>query len=322
VSGVARISYSDKHQASDVLTLRQLRYFVAVAQELHFRRAATRLHMTQPALSEQIRQLEKVLEVRLLERDRRHVELTDAGAGFLADCRRILTDVDGAVAVARRRASETRPLRVAYAPTIDWWFLPLLLDRLTEQAPPCSYAWLPRAEELRADDILGGHIDVALTRHFEPVPGLEYEALLWERPGIYVSSTDPLAKLQTVSLPMLEGYRVRTFLRDAAPARFEAFSRDINAANVTVDLDATLGFWRGQTTRDVANGDYIVMGYSTAGPILPDIAVIPLSEEVAPIPLALTWRREDESPATVHLAKIAREVAQRCEIPRRVFRKG
>jgi len=99
------------------MELRQLRYFVAVAEELHFRRAAERLYVAQPAVSEQVRKLEAELGVRLFNRTNRHVELTDAGVALLDEGRRVLVQADTAQRAARNaRAHSGARLRVGYLP--------------------------------------------------------------------------------------------------------------------------------------------------------------------------------------------------------------
>src|SRR5579875_3512971 len=97
------------------MELRQLRYFVAVAEELHFRRAAQRLHISQPPLTRQIAALEAELGCRLLERTRRRVQLTPAGEAFLGQARTILGELDVAVATARAIGSgQAGVLRIAF----------------------------------------------------------------------------------------------------------------------------------------------------------------------------------------------------------------
>src|SRR3954471_16189585 len=101
-------------KAGDV-DLRQLRYFVAVSEELNFGRAAAREHIVQSALSQQIQRLERALGVQLVRRTTHHVELTAAGCRFLAEVRQILAHVDRAAAVAAGAERSTPTLRVGVA---------------------------------------------------------------------------------------------------------------------------------------------------------------------------------------------------------------
>ena len=99
------------------MELRHLRYFVAVAEELHFSRAAERLHIAQPAVSEQVRKLEEELGVRLLNRTKRTVSLTDAGAALLAEARRVLQQVEVARLAIQQVCDRTaNRLRIGYTP--------------------------------------------------------------------------------------------------------------------------------------------------------------------------------------------------------------
>jgi DNA-binding transcriptional LysR family regulator len=137
--------------------LRQLSYFVAVAEELHFGRAAERLHLAGPSLSQQIRNLERELGTQLLVRDRRHVELTPAGAQFLTDAREVLGAAARAFDRARKGAGEL-PLRLGYVSwlpaealaisdpriRIDEWVLPSHTQaaRVAEGSLDLAIAWV------------------------------------------------------------------------------------------------------------------------------------------------------------------------------------
>src|SRR5680860_1026444 len=117
-------------------TIRRLRYFVAVADELNFTRAAARLHVSQPSLSAQVRALERDVGVELLHRTTRHVELTDAGQSMLEDTRRLLEGLEEARLRARQVAeTASGTLRVAYTASVGYQALPLILDELDALEP-------------------------------------------------------------------------------------------------------------------------------------------------------------------------------------------
>src|SRR4051812_46463949 len=120
----------------DGLELRHLRYFLAVAEELHFGRAAARLGIAQPPLSQQIQRLERLLETPLFERTSRRVQLTEAGRSLVDGAKRLLSQA-GDVAESARRAGrgETGALTVAFASSVMFLSLPTIIRRFRARYP-------------------------------------------------------------------------------------------------------------------------------------------------------------------------------------------
>lgn len=156
------------------MELRHLRYFVAVAEERHFGRAAERLHMAQPPLSQQIQQLEAELGVTLLHRTTRKVELTRAGAVYLERARTVLAAVDDAAEEAQRVAAGLQGrLVVGCVGSATYSLLPALARALRDELPGVDFAF--RGEMLAPDQLdalLARHIDLALLR-----PPVEHPAV-------------------------------------------------------------------------------------------------------------------------------------------------
>jgi DNA-binding transcriptional LysR family regulator len=201
------------------MELRQLRYFVAVAEELHFRRAAERLHISQPPLSQQIRSLEDELGFALLLRTRRRVQLTPAGEAFLRDARAILGELDGAVATARRiDAGQTGRLRVGFVGSALLSLVPGTVERFRSSRPGVAIDLRERStvDQLRA--VSAGVIDVGLVRPpIEDEAGLRAETVLRERTIAALPAGHALASSTRVSMRRLAAEPLVLFPRAQAP---------------------------------------------------------------------------------------------------------
>jgi DNA-binding transcriptional LysR family regulator len=197
------------------MELRHLRYFVAVAEELHFGRAAARLHVAQPALSQQIKHLEEELKVRLLERTKRRVALTEPGRAFLAEARRTLANAQSAVEVARRAArGEVGRLRVGYVDLAMWGALPGLLRRFTEAFPSVELALTELHREPQRQALLRGDLDVGFLTLREGDAELEGRLVSADPLVVALPEHHPLARRRRVPLAELAGEPWVTFPRE------------------------------------------------------------------------------------------------------------
>ena len=189
------------------MNLRQLQYFVAVAEEQHFGRAAARLHMAQPPLSQQIRALEADLGVQLLRRTTRRVEVTEAGRAYLERARSILAAVEDAGHEARLVASgSVGRLTVGCVGTATYSLLPRLARGLSEELPGIDFAF--RGEMLVPDEVSGlrsGAIDIALLRPPVNDPALTVHHLRRERLVVALPSHHRLASRRRLSAGDLRG---------------------------------------------------------------------------------------------------------------------
>jgi DNA-binding transcriptional LysR family regulator len=199
--------------------LRQLRYFVAVAEELHFRRAAARLHISQPPLSQQIARLEDELGARLLNRTRRRVELTPAGDAFLRDARAALAQIEAAAATAQRiDTGHAGTLRVSFVGSALLSIVPGIVQRFRGARPEVEIELHERStvDQLRA--LSAGVIDIGLVRPpVDAAADLCTEVVLRERTVAAIPAGHPLARLRRVPLARLATEPLVLFPRAQAP---------------------------------------------------------------------------------------------------------
>lgn len=219
------------------MELRQLRYFVAVAEELHFRRAAERLFVAQPAVSEQVRKLEAEVGAKLLERTPRSVSLTNAGAAMLYEARRVLQQAEVARTVARlARDQPTTRLRLGYAPAALIVSVVHALQRVAASAPHVEVILEARspADLIRA--IRDDRLDAAVVPLPVSVNGLRV-ASMGDQPVVAaVRAGHPHALRGTIDLSRLAPDRLLVLPRDASPPLYDAIAAVCHRAGVSPRL--------------------------------------------------------------------------------------
>lgn len=191
------------------MNLRDLRYFVALADTKHFGKAAERCYVSQPTLSAQIKKLENYLGVQLIERQPRRVQLTETGARIVPIARRMLQESDEIIALARNEHDPlSGKINVALIPTIGPYLLPVVMRRLRKQLPRLKlmlyeYQTQPLLEKMRAGDIELGILALPVG-----LEGLESRELYEEPFTVAVPSNSELAKKASMKIDDLTGETV------------------------------------------------------------------------------------------------------------------
>jgi DNA-binding transcriptional LysR family regulator len=199
--------------------LRQLRAFVTLAETLHFGRAASRLHLSQPPLSRQIMALEKALGVRLVERHSRQVSLTHAGQRFLADARDVLDRLERACRDARRAgAGEIGELALGFMMHAAQTIVPSLARRFMDAFPAAALRLREVMPNALVDELSDGRLDLGIMFPPPPVPGLVFRQAYRERLCVVLDSAHPLAGGATVRRPDLAGQPLILAPAETAPA--------------------------------------------------------------------------------------------------------
>ena len=201
------------------MELRQLRYFVAVAEDLHFRRAAERLHVAQPAVSEQVRKLEVDLGVQLFERTHRSVSLTDAGAALLDEARRVLRQTEVARQAARGATERAAMrLRIGYLPDALPAAVPRALRQLTASIPAVQVDLESAPAWRLVDDVRRGRLDVAITSLPAPANGLRMLPLGEQGAVVALPAMHPHALEPEIAIERLAPERIVLLPYEANPA--------------------------------------------------------------------------------------------------------
>jgi DNA-binding transcriptional LysR family regulator len=249
------------------MELRHLRYFVAVAEELHFGRAANRLHTSQSSLSQQVRNLETELKVDLLRRVKRHVELTPAGSRFLREARGILAAAERAAGLARETArGESQKFVIGVSPETDWQFLGQSLRLFREHAPVVEVFFQNLTPKAQVEALHEGRIDIGFVGLPIEAEGVVTEVTGRERLVAAIPAKHPMARNGIIRLRDLSGEAYTLWPRHLSPGRYDQllsiFRRagDRDGRGASIDPDRSGNGRRGSDRRagrscDTAEGD-------------------------------------------------------------------
>lgn len=188
------------------MELRHLRYFITVAEELNFSKAALKLYTAQPSLSQQIKDLEEDVGVKLLHRTKRKVELTEEGAVFLEQARLTLAQADKAIAMARQVSqAKQQMLRIGFVPVAEMKIFPYVLPNLRVQNPDLKIELLSLNNTEQMKLLKKGELDLTFTRHNFNSDEIESQFVIRE-PLIFILPKDhPLAKYDQIPVKLLNG---------------------------------------------------------------------------------------------------------------------
>jgi DNA-binding transcriptional LysR family regulator len=293
--------------ARPVPELRHLRYFVAVAEELNFSRAAERLHMAQPPLSVAIRQLEQEIGTNLFVRTTHEVRLTEAGTALLSGARRTLEEAQAAVAAARRAAAgELGSLRIGYNWSARFETLPALGRAFGQHYPDVELL----AEEMRPrrmpEALRSGTIDVALALYPELADGLTYRTIRREPVVALLASTHPLAHEPHVELGAL-AEECLLFPRELAPRLHDFYVHLCRSAGFEPKHSGessrtrlTIGTWEASTAA--------LLPQSVSDHLPTGVVAIRISAPPELLETQLSWRSENENPTIAAFVELSSRI--------------
>lgn len=299
--------------------LRQLRYFVAVAEEQHFGRAAARLSMTQPPLSQAIRALEDTLGVELFARTRRSVELTPVGADLLPEVRRILASAEALRPLAQSLArGEAGVLALAFVSTADYGLLPLLLRDFGARYPRVRLQLAEATSDVQVDELVAGRIDAGLViaplppRHAAQLSYLPIarEPLVIAMPAELAARTGATSTEDWCDVPVslrdLPDVPLVVFPRHLAPGFYDIIMDCYGAAGLVPRVGQEAIQMQTIVSLVSAGMGVALVPQSLRNLRRTGVVYRPLAEAVPAIETGLVWRSAEVSPVLAAFIEIVR----------------
>jgi DNA-binding transcriptional LysR family regulator len=290
--------------------LRQLRYFVTLAEELHFGRAAAREHIVQSALSQQVQRLERELGVRLLERSTHHVSITAAGAAFLIEARQIIAQVDRAAQVARSAAGATARLRVGIIDA-SYDSMPQILHEVQARYPDLVIHQVEASVPEQYKQLLDGRLDVGIGRAALAPAGVASYLFREDPLGVLVPDGHRFTSLDGVPVGTL-AQEPLLLAEDARAPEFNQFVVEMcrSAGFTPAVYEGTVESIRAAAAL-VAGGRCLYCVPSSCISALPGTIWRPLIEPASHYPWSILWQATDTSEHVRAITTCARAMSKR-----------
>jgi DNA-binding transcriptional LysR family regulator len=292
----SRVSVNDGRDR--MFDLAQLRCFVTVAEELHFGRAAVRLHMTQPPLSRQIQVLEHILDVALFERTSRSVKLTPAGASFLPEAKRLLRFAVEAAAVAKRTASgQAGSLKLGFTAASAHSFLPALINACRTRLPGVELFLRELVTREQLEALETGQMDVGLVR--PPVADADFDSMRVQCEQLVAAlpRSHRLARGSVVSLKDLDGEPFIMYSPFESRYFYDLLVAQFAKARILPRYVQHLSQIHSIMSLVRAGLGVALVPASTANLRVKDVVLRPVRMRPAnPVELQMVWRRGGDNP--------------------------
>jgi DNA-binding transcriptional LysR family regulator len=292
------------------MEFRQLKYFVAAAEELNFTKAAKRLGIAQPPVSRQIAQLERELKVELFQRTNGKVLLTEAGQRFLSESRALLRQAEVAVEIARQaKMGVVGSIRVAMGKGLGD-IVSHVINHHIRLVPGIDFDIVDSVSGPQSDALAAGRIDVGFLR--PPVSSLEVvsQKLFSERLTTVLRKSSPLARRSRLSLRDLRSETVLLINRPLSPGVHDKTLELYRRAGVSPQItpvDITCYEEAGAMMVATGRGIYLAVGKNPIHPSFADqLVAIPLADPSAFIEVHIAWRKDESSPAILSFLDTAR----------------
>lgn len=288
----------------------QLRAIVVLAEELNFVRAAKRLNISQPALTQRLQRAEEEVGTELFARNQRRVELTQTGRIFAEAAHSIVMDLEHAVHTARSFArGEIGRLRIGFVENASFHLLPRAATEFRRRHPQCGIELHEMISSQIVEALSANRIDIGILRPIEHDYDLEQEVVMSERYAVAISNNHELADKQSASLQeiaklplIIAPGRKATYLKSLFGPYFEHHGYEFKIAQEVAQLPAIIAFVG-------AGMGYTLLPYSATGLTVPGVTYLPLSGKDAPeAEMILSWRATEKSALLHAMLDICRAI--------------